>query len=56
MGKCLQGHFAVSLLHVMTWKLLTKYGKLNWVFHSDKICADSKYLKRFVSEMILWFS
>ena len=39
----------------MHWKFLANYGNINSVFHSDKISADSKYLNRFASEMILWF-
>ena len=44
MGERLEGHFAVSLFHI--------YGNINSVFHSNKISPDSKYLSRFVSEMI----
>ena len=42
MGECLEGHFAVSLLHALIMKFLTKYDNINSVFHSDKISADSK--------------
>ena len=53
MQKCLEGHLAVSWFHALIWRFLTKYGNINSVFHSDKIFANSKYLSRFVSEMIL---
>ena len=44
MRDCLEGHFIVSLLHVLIWEFFTKYGNINSVLHSDKISADSKYL------------
>ena len=47
---------AISLFLALIWKFLTKYGNINSIFHSDKISADSKCLKRFASEMILSFS
>ena len=55
MRDCLEGHFIVSLLHVLIWEFFTKYGNINSVLHSDKKSADSKYLGWFVREMILWF-
>ena len=53
MGEFLEGHFAVNLFHALIWEFLTKYGNINSIFHSDKISSDSKYLKRFVSQMMI---
>ena len=53
MRECLEGHLTVSWFHALILRFLTKYGNVNSVFHSDNIFANSKYLSRFVSEMIL---
>ena len=53
MGEFLEGHFALNLFHALIWTFLNKYGNKNSVLHLDKISSDSKYLKRFLSEMII---
>ena len=43
-GRMLEGTLlllCIDCVLALIWKFLTKFGDMNSVFHSDKICADN---------------